>query len=134
VENESLEKVAEGIKLEALAEIESLEKEYEIIKNVLKGIQYDLSQIRTTLQSFKDRLSKVRSLIIAYFQMQGKNFDLQTRPIMDSIDNALVLMEVTNQLNSQKARAILQLTFAMSTIKVEDLISFISTIRKTTLQ
>lgn len=128
-----LEKVAEGIKSEALAEIESLEKEYEIIKNFLKGIQYDLLQIRTTLQSFKDRLSKVRSLIMAYFQMQGKDFDLQTRPIMDTIDAALVLMEVTNQLNSEKARAILQLTLAMSSTKVEDLMSFISTIRKTTL-
>ena len=53
-----MEKVAEGIKLEALAEIYSLEKEYEIIKDLLKGVQYDLLQIRTTLQSFKDRCQK----------------------------------------------------------------------------
>jgi len=90
-------KVKEGMQSEILLEIESSEKDYDIIKNFLRGVEYDSFQIRTTLQSFKDRLSRVRSLIIAYFQMQGKSFDFQTRPILDSIDMALVLMEVKPQ-------------------------------------
>jgi hypothetical protein len=124
--------VKEGIKSETVAEIELLMRDYEIIKNFLKGTQYDLRQIRTTLQSFKDRLSKVRSLLVAYFQIQGKHFDFQTRPILDSIDIALLLMEVNPQeIDWEKARAILQLSLAMSNIKIEDIMSFISTLEKT---
>lgn len=115
-----------------LSEIESLEKDYDIIKNFLKGVQYDSFQIRTTLQSFKDQLSKARSLIIAYFQMQGKSFDFQTRPILDSIDMALVLMEVKPQLTLQQARGVLQFCLAIASIKIEDVMSFISMLKKTT--
>jgi len=125
-------KAIEEIRSEILFEIEALEKDYEVIKNFLKGIQYELPRIRTSLQSFKDRMSKVRSLIIAYFQMQGKNFDLQTRPILDSIDMALVLMEVNPKMNMQQARGILQLTLLMASIKIEDVMAFISTLKKTT--
>jgi len=125
-------KAIEEIRSEIILEIEALEKDYEVIKNFLKGIQYELPRIRTSLQSFKDRMSKVRSLIIAYFQMQGKNFDLQTRPILDSIDMALVLMEVNPKMNMQQARGILQLTLLMASIKIEDVMAFISTLKKTT--
>jgi hypothetical protein len=125
-------KVGKEIKSEILSEIGSLEKDYEIIKNFLKGVQYDLFQIRATLQSFKDHLSKTRSLIIAYFQMQGKSFDFQTRPILDSIDTALVLMEISPRLTVQNARGMLQLTLTVANIKIEDVMSFISMLKKTT--
>lgn len=120
------------IRSEILFEIESLEKDYEVIKNFLKGIQYDLLRLRTSLQSFKDRMSKVRSLIIAYFQMHGKSFDFQTKSILDSIDMALVLMEVNPQMNMQQARGILQLSLLVANIKIEDVMAFISTLKKTT--
>lgn len=109
-----------------------MEKDYEVIKNFLKGIQCDLPRIRASLQSFKDRMSKVRSLIIAYFQMQGKSFDFSTRPILDSIDMALVLMEVNPPMNMQQARGILQLSLLVASIKIEDVLAFISTLKKTT--
>jgi hypothetical protein len=90
---EILEKeITEKIKSELTSEIQFLEGDYEIIKNFLKGVEYDINQIRTVLQSFKDQLSKVRSLLLAYFQLQGKNFDFQTRPVLDNIDIALVLI------------------------------------------
>ncbi|MDH5449059.1 MAG: hypothetical protein OEX01_08695 [Candidatus Bathyarchaeota archaeon] len=125
-------KALEEIEFETLTEIKSLEKDYEVIKNFLKGVEFDLSKIRNVLQSFKDRMSKVRSLIIAFFQMQGKNFDFQTRPILDSIDMALVLMEVNPQMNLQQTRGILQLSLSLASIKIEDIMAFISTLKKTT--
>lgn len=125
-------KAIEEIRSEILFAVESLEKDYELIKNFLKGIPFDLLRVRTSLQSFKDRMSKVRSLIIAYFQMQGKSFDLHTRPILDSIDMALVLMEIKPQMNMQQARGILQLTLSVASIKIEDVMAFISTLKKTT--
>lgn len=124
--------IIKGIKSETVVEIELLERDYEIIKNFLKGTRYDFPQIRTTLQSFKDRLSKVRSLLVTYFQMQGKQFDFQTRPMLDNIDMALVLMEVVPDLNWEKARGILQLSLAVAGIKIEDIMAFISTLKKTT--
>jgi hypothetical protein len=65
--------------------------------------------------------------------MQGKNIEFQTRPILDNIDLALVLMEANPPTTWQKARAILQLSLAVATIKIEDMMSFIATIKKTVL-
>lgn len=126
--------VLDGIRSETVAEIELLQENYEIIKNFLKGTQYDLNQIRTTLQLFKDRLSKVRSLLVTYFQLQGKQFDFQTRPILDAVDTALVLMESARATNPswENDRGLLQLSLAISTMKIEDVMSFISTLKKTT--
>lgn len=125
--------IAEKMKVELTSEIKFLEGDYEIIKNFLKGAEHDINQIRTFLQSFKDHVSKVRSLLVAYFQLQGKNFDFQTRPVLDSIDLALVLIEANPPTTWQNARGILQLSLAVSTVKIEDIMSFISTIRKTAL-
>ena len=121
------------MKTELTSEIKLLEDDYEIIKNFLKGVEFDINQIRTFLQSFKDQLSKVRSLLVAYFQLQQKNFDFQTRPVLDSIDIALVLIEANPPVTWKNARGILQLSLAVSTVKIEDIMSFISTIRKTAL-
>jgi hypothetical protein len=130
---ENLEDIIEKMKTELVSEIQALESDYEIIKNFLKGVDYDINQIRTSLQSFKDQLSKVRSLLVAYFQLKGKNFDFQTRPVLDKIDIALFLIEANPPATWQSARGILQLSLAMSTVKIEDVMSFISTIRKTAL-
>jgi hypothetical protein len=131
---EILEKeITEKIKSELTSEIQFLEGDYEIIKNFLKGVEYDINQIRTVLQSFKDQLSKVRSLLLAYFQLQGKNFDFQTRPVLDNIDIALVLIEANPPTTWKNARVILQLSLAVSNVKIEDVMSFISTIRKSAL-
>lgn len=121
------------MKAELISEIQYLEREYEIIKNFLKGSENDINRIRSFLQSFKDHLSKVRSLLVAYFQLQGKNFDFQTRPVLDSLDIALFLVEANPPATYQNARGLLQLSLAMSTVKIEDVMSFISTIRKTAL-
>jgi hypothetical protein len=125
--------IAEKMKLELASEIQILEANYEIIKNFLKGNEFEINQIRTFLQSFKDQMSKVRSLLVAYFQLQGKNFDFQTRPVLDSIDLALVLIEANPPITWKNARGILQLSLAVASIKIEDIMSFVSTIRKTAL-
>jgi Tat protein secretion system quality control protein TatD with DNase activity len=124
--------IEKGIKSEILAEIESLEGDYTIIKNFLTGTEYELKQIRVTLHSFKNRLSKIRSLLVTYFHMQGSfNFNFQTRPLQDSIDTALLLIEANPPVTWQNARAILQMCLTMSTIKIEDTLSFISTLKRT---
>jgi hypothetical protein len=123
--------IEEGLKTEILVEIKSLEGDYNIIENFLTGTEYDLGQIRSTLHSFKDRLSKIRSLLLAYFKMHDKDFDFQTRPLQDNIDLALVLIEANPPVTWKNARAILQLSLAISDVKTEDVMSFISTLKRT---
>jgi hypothetical protein len=122
----------ESIKSAINSEIALLEKDYEIIKNSLKGFVFEVSMVRAALQSYKDRLSRVRSLLMAFFQIQGKSFDFQIRPILDSIDVALLLMEMPPQLDSSKMRGIMQLALALSETKIEDVMALISTLGKTT--
>jgi len=120
------------MKTEILSEIEQLEKDYEIIKNFLKGTQYDVSQIRITLQSFKDHISRVRSLVTTYFKMQGKVFNIRIRPILHNIDVALLFMELYPQMSWQEVRGILQMAFTFADTKIEDVMSSILALKKTT--
>ena len=45
------------IKNELLSKIEALEKNYAVIKDILSGVNYQLSEVKENLQSFKNNLS-----------------------------------------------------------------------------
>ena len=123
--------LSKKLKAEIISEIDFLKRDYESIKNFLKGVQYEKNQIRTFLHSFKEHLSKTKSLLISYFKIQSKNFNLEIQPIMDSIDLALILIESTSA--QWDERTLLQLSLAISKIKIENIMSSISTIRTTEL-
>ena len=108
------------------AEIRSLEANYRLVKDFLSGADYDLNTIPENLQSLKDNLSNVRALTMAYTQIkEGKVVDFPINPIVNQIDLALTLIEM----NPQQARSLLQLSLALSNVKIEDIMAFISILR-----
>lgn len=107
-------------------ELESLIKRYKIIKDYLIGAELSLDDIREQLQSFKDNLSRVRLHLMLQMAKQGNTVKISFEPIMNAIDIALVLME-SDPLN---ARQSLQLSLAISTVKIEDIMAFLSLIRE----
>jgi len=115
------------IRNELRSEIEALEKNYAIIKDVLSGAKYDVSDIKGTLQSFKDNLSKVMSLAIVLSQMKGSRLENPFNPLLNQVDFALTLIELYPHENPS---SILQLSLALSNIKIENVMSLVSILKK----
>ena len=116
------------IKKELYAEIESSEKNYAIIKNALSGVTYQASDIKGTLQSYKDNLSKVNSLFMVLSQIQAKGTQLSMpiNPLLQNLDYALVLIEAYPQ---QNPSSFLQLALALSNTKIENVMSLLSILK-----
>jgi len=117
------------IRTELRSEINSLEKDYAIIKDVLSGAKYDVSDIKGTLQSFKDHLSTVRSLFLVLSQPEGtQKLNIPIDSIVKQIDFALTLMALYPQDNPS---GFLQLSLSLSHTRIEYIMSLISILKKT---
>jgi len=107
-------------------ELESSIKQYKVIKDYLSGAELSFENMREKLQSFKDSLSKIRLYLSVYFmRQQGSPVNISFEPIMNAINLALVMMES----NPSNARQIFQMSLTISSIKIEDLMAFLSLIR-----
>jgi len=73
--------IEQQIKTELLSEIEAAEKNYVTIKDVLSGAQYDVTDVKGILQSFKDNLSKVSFSFIMLSQRYSKDAKPSQIPI-----------------------------------------------------
>ena len=107
------------IKTELCSEIEVAEKNYLIIKEILSGVHYDVSDVRGTLQSFKDNLSKVSSLFMALAQISSKDAKSTQIPVdsfLWGIDFVLIMMDTPTQ---QNVCSLLQLAFSASVLRLK---------------
>jgi len=102
------------------AEIESLKKQYEVLKDYLSGVEYNLSDVRACLHAIKDGLSRVRVLYAAFIlDKKGTFVDFPVGDLPSSLDLALVMIEW----EPQKARAKIQTSLALSRTKIEDIMA-----------
>jgi hypothetical protein len=106
-------------------ELEALIKDYDVIKDYLSGAELSIDNLREQLQSFKDRLSKVRLYLMIHTEKKGNMLNLPFDPIMNAIDVALILMEG----DPSNARQYFQASLSVSSVKIEDLMAFLSLIR-----
>jgi len=119
------------IKTELCSEIEAAEKNYVIIKEILSGVHYEDSDVRGTLQSFKDNLSKVSSLFMALAQFSSKDTKSTQIPVdsfLWGIDFVLIMMDTPTQKN---VCSLLQLAFSASSVKIENVMALLSILKKT---
>ena len=117
------------IRKELYSEIETTEKNYAIIKDILSGTILEHSRVKETLQSFKDNLSRVNSLFVVLSQIQAKGSPLSIpiNPLLQNIDLALVLIEGYPQ---QNPSSFIQIALALSNTKIENAMSFLSILKK----
>jgi hypothetical protein len=118
------------IKKELCIEIEASERNYAIVKDALsRRVTYQPSEIKGIIQSYKDNLSKVNSLFMVLSQIQAKGTQLSMpiNPLLQNLDYALVLIEAYPQ---QNPSSFLQLALALSNIKIENVMSLLSILKK----
>ena len=121
------------IKNELLSKMEALEKNYAVIKDILSGVNYQLSEVKENLQSFKDNLSGVISLVQVLSQIKtsqmrtSQQISVNIDSLISQIDLALLFLEISPQ---QNPSSIIQMSLYLSNIKIEEVMSFISILKK----
>jgi hypothetical protein len=117
----------EIIKTELYGEIETLQKEYRIIKEYLAGKEYDSLQIIGTLREFRNTLSKISARILTLYTLKGQKTKITWDSLLTNIDNALETLQ-TNR--SKQPRPTIRLSLNISDPKIEEVMSYLLTLKE----
>jgi hypothetical protein len=112
------------IKQDLLAEIQNLEHNYEIIANFTAGIEYDVSVIGTSIQSFKDSLSRASAFVLALYNLKGKRVNIPWDPLFTSLDYAIAT------LTTAPKKAAVQAILSMSEAQMQQVMSYFEALKE----
>jgi hypothetical protein len=117
----------EIIKTELYGEIETLEKGYRSVKEYLSGTEAESLEIIGTLQGFRNTLSKISMHILTLYTLEGQKTKITWDSLFTNIDHALERLQVSTDANP---RPTIQLAFDMSEPKIEEVMSYLLTLKK----
>ena len=117
----------EIIKTKLYGEIENLERQYRAIRDYLSGTEAESLEIIGILQGFRSTLSKVSMHILTLYTLEGQKTKITWDSLFTNIDNALERMHCTARLSP---RPTIQLALDMSEPKIEEVMSYLLTLKK----
>lgn len=114
------------IKQDLLAEIQILEQNYKTIYGFIAGTDYDPSTIGTSMQTFKDSLSRASAFILALYNLKGRRVNIPWEALFTSLDYALATLSTAATVKQRDAvRAIL----AMSQEQLRQVLSYFAALK-----
>jgi hypothetical protein len=117
----------EIIKTKLYGEIETLEKQYRTIKGYLAGKEDDSLEIIGTLKGFRDTLNKISTHILTLYTLEGQKTKITWASLLTNIDNALETLQSSAR---SKPRPTIQLALNISEPKIEEVLSYLLTLKK----
>ncbi len=115
----------EIIKTKLYGEIETLEKQYLTLKEYLAG-NNESSQIISTIHGFRETLNKISTHVLTLYTLEGKKAKITWDSLLINISNALE----TLQSSGSKPKPTIQLALKISEPKIEDVMSYLLTLKK----
>jgi hypothetical protein len=116
---------AEGkIKQDLLFEIQNLEQNYRVIKSFVAGAEYDVVVLGTSLQTFKDSLSRASAFVLALYNLKGKRVSIPWESLFTSLDYALAT------LSTAPKRAAVQAILSMSGPHMDQVLSYFAALKE----
>jgi len=109
------------IKKDLYSEIQNLEQNYKIIASFIAGKDYDILTISTSIQAFKDSLSRASAYVLALYNLKGKRVNIPWEPLFTSLDYALATFSVSP---APKQKAAVKVILSMSKEQVEQVLSY----------
>ena len=116
-----------GMERELFTEIQTIEKQYEIVKEYLSGKEYDIVDIIQALREFKNNLNKISAQILTLYTLKGQKTKITWDSLLTNIDNALETIQTSRKPNP---RAIIQLSLKISDPKIEQVMSYLSALKE----
>jgi len=120
------DKAEEHIKNDLLAEIQYLEVKYVTIKNFLDGKDIDILLVGSTLQEFKDSLSRASAFVLTLYNLRGKRVNIPWEPLFTNLDYALATIAVSP---SQKQQSAIKTILSMAQTQFEQVMSYFSALK-----
>jgi hypothetical protein len=115
------------IKQDLLAEIQTLEQNYRVLSAFTKGADYDPMTVGTSIQTFKDSLSRASAFVLALYNLKGRRVNIPWEQLFTSLDYALATLTTTATVKQRDAvRAIL----AMSQEQMGQVISYFEALKE----
>ncbi len=108
-------------------EIEALEKRYDTIKTYLAGAEMENFEILGILQAWKDDLSVISAHILTLYQRTGQRTKITWESLFTNLDTAL---ETIRNSTRVKPRAAIEMAFNMSDPKIEDVMAYLDTLKR----
>ena len=112
------------IKQDLLAEIQNLEQNYRVIEGFVAGKDYEVSVIGSSIQSFKDSLSRASAFVLALYNLKGKRVNIPWEPLFTSLDYALAT------LSTAPKKAAIQAILSMAEPQIEQVLSYFSALKE----
>lgn len=112
------------IKQDLLAEIQTLEQNYQVIEGFVAGKDYEVSIVGSSIQSFKDSLSRASAFVLALYNLKGKRVNIPWEPLFTSLDYALATLSTTPK------RAAVQAILSMASPQIEQVLSYFSALKE----
>jgi hypothetical protein len=116
----------EIVKTELYREIEKFEKQYRAIKDYLSGKETESLEIIGTLREFKSTLSKISMHILTLYTLEGQKTKITWDSLFTNIDHALEQLQTSRS----NPRPTIQLALDMSEPKIEEIMSYLLTLKK----
>jgi hypothetical protein len=116
----------EIVKTELYREIEKLEKQYRNLKDYLSGKEAESLEIIGTLRGFRSTLSKISMHILTLYTLEGQKTKITWDSLFTNIDHALAQLQTSRS----NPRSTIQLALDMSEPKIEEVMSYLLTLKK----
>lgn len=115
----------EIIKTKLYGEIETLEKQYCMLKEYFAGND-ESSVIISAVKGFRDTLNKISTHVLTLYTLEGKKTKITWDSLLMNINNALE----TLQRSCSKPKPAIMLALKISEPKIEDVMSYLLTLKK----
>ncbi len=117
----------EIIKTKLYGEIETLEQQYGALKGYLAGKEDDSLKIIGALKGFGNTLNKISTHILTLYTLEGQKTKITWDSLLTNIDNALETLQASAR---SKPIPTIQLALDMSEPKIEEVMSYLLTLKK----
>jgi len=115
------------IKQDLLAEIQTLEQNYRVLAGFISGTDYDPMTIGTSLQAFKDSLSRASAFVLALYNLKGRRVNIPWEPLFTNLDYALATLSVSA---STKQRDAVRVILSMAQEQMAQVLSYFSALKE----
>jgi hypothetical protein len=112
------------IKQDLLAEIHNLELNYKVIQGFIAGKEYEVTFLGSSIQSFKDSLSRASAFVLALYNLKGKRVNIPWEPLFTNLDYALAT------LSTSPKKAAVQAILSMANPQFEQVLSYFSALKE----
>ena len=115
----------EIIKTKLYGEIETLEKQYRVLKGCLAETE-DSVEIISTVKGFRDTLNRISTHVLTLYTLEGQKTKITWDSLLTNIDHALETLRSSRS----KPKPAIQLALNISEPKIEEVMSYLLTLKK----